>query len=408
MPSGVTVPGALFGPARHGPSPSTRTPGEQAGRARGWDRRLVWMLVLGTALRLAIVPWTHGQDFIVWDKASTATLHGIDMYSHHAGYPGGPFAYLPLFIDLELPFQWLSMHVGAPFTVLGKVPVLAGDLLTAILLAVALRRRGVSRRGILIGTAAFYLNPLVLYNGAFYGRFDTLACGLLLAAILLRERRGAGSRAAALLLGLAIAAKTFPAFVVLGFLRPARRVALRVSGLVVLVLLVLTLPYLAAPRSLVVDVLLYDLGKSPQALSWQQALLGPLGAPAATALSIVLLAGFAAACWWLTRIRDVSTYAMVVLLLFPVFSKVVLEQYLIWAIPLLIVHLATHTGTLRRAGIGVLVLLTATGCLVNPYVHPFGTSPLPVAVLLAAALLGYVVLVVRSAGAADPVRRPGG
>ena len=49
----------------------------------------------------------------MWDAASAATLHGMDIYAHHPAYPGGPYAYFPVFLYVELPFQWLAQHTGA-------------------------------------------------------------------------------------------------------------------------------------------------------------------------------------------------------------------------------------------------------------------------------------------------------
>ena len=187
--------------------------------ATGQAARLVLVLAAGIAVRVALVPLTRGQDFEVWDVASTATLQGIDIYAHHPAYPGGPYAYFPLFVYLELPPQWLAEHTGISFTVLGKVPILAGDVACALVLAGELRDRTASNRAVLLGTSLFFLNPLVLYNGAFYGRFDTVALALLLFAVrLLRKSK----RSAGLWYGLAIAAKTFPAFVLPGIVRDAR------------------------------------------------------------------------------------------------------------------------------------------------------------------------------------------
>ena len=153
-------------------------PSGATGRAA--SARLVLLLAAGIAVRIALVPITRGQDFDVWDLASTATLQGSDIYTHHPAYPGGPYAYFPLFLYLELPFQFLAAHTGISFTVLGKVPILAGDVACALVLAAELRDRTASNRAVLLGTSLFFLNPLVLYNGAFYGRFDTVALALLL------------------------------------------------------------------------------------------------------------------------------------------------------------------------------------------------------------------------------------
>jgi len=145
------------------------------------------VLVLGLALRAVLVPLTHGSDFVVWDLASRYTLAGVNIYRDHPPYPGGPYAYFPLFLYLELPFQWLALHGGAPFAVLGKLPIIAGDVLTGALLAYILARRGFRDTVVALGAALYFLNPLVLYNGAFYGRFDTLCVGLLLLALLVHD-----------------------------------------------------------------------------------------------------------------------------------------------------------------------------------------------------------------------------
>jgi len=71
---------------------------------------VVCVIALGIVVRAILLPLTHGRDFIVWDLASAATLHGSNVYAHHPHYPGGPYAYFPLFLYLELPAQWIAVH----------------------------------------------------------------------------------------------------------------------------------------------------------------------------------------------------------------------------------------------------------------------------------------------------------
>ena len=76
----------------------------------------------------------------------------------------------------------ISAEIGRnfrPFVVLGKAPIVAGDVLTAALIAWYLRLRGRSDAIVAFGVALYFLNPLVLYNGAFYGRFDAVCVGLI-------------------------------------------------------------------------------------------------------------------------------------------------------------------------------------------------------------------------------------
>ena len=362
------------------------------------------VFVAGLIARVILVPITHGPDFSVWNVDSFATLHGVNIYEHHPFTRSGPYAYSPLFLYLELPFQWLAQHGVAAFQTLGKVPIVAADLLLGLLLARLLSRRGYADHWV----ALYMLNPLVLYNGAFYGRFDSLGCALLLAAIASHPRR-----TSAWWYALAVAAKTFPVFVLPKFLMAGRSEAVRVIAALSTVLVGLLLPYRGSLRQCYRDIVLYDERKTPQGLSWQQIILHHNGVHTARVFGLLSLVLFALAVFWLLRIPDLQLYCLLVLLLFILCSKVVLEQYLMWPIPLLILEAARRPGVRRAASLALLGVLTAVGTLVNPYVHPFGPAPMPITIALALAILGYVVLVVAQtadgfghSGAAEPSERP--
>ena len=344
-------------------------PSGAAGQAA--SARLVLVFAAGIAVRVALVPITRGQDFDVWDLASTATLQGIDIYAHHPAYPGGPYAYFPLFLYLELPFQWLAEHTGISFTVLGKVPILAGDVACALVLAGELRDRTASNRAVLLGTSLFFLNPLVLYNGAFYGRFDTVALALLLFAVrLLRKNK----RSAGLWYGLAVAAKTFPVFVLPGIVRDARgrRIWLAITSMTVL--LVLSAPYIPSWRAMVSDIVVYDAVKAPGALSWQTLLIGTTSIEKLRLVSYVLLALYLIGAVLLARVLDLDLYILATLVLFLLCSKVLLEQYLVWPMPWLVLALWT-APRIRAATIAFFVAVTVVGMVANPHIQPWGRSP---------------------------------
>ncbi|MCA1598814.1 MAG: glycosyltransferase 87 family protein [Chloroflexi bacterium] len=347
------------------------------------------VLILGLALRAVLVPLTHGPDFVVWDLASRYTLAGVNIYRDHPPYPGGPYTYFPLFLYLELPFQWLALHGGAPFVVLGKLPIIAGDLLTGALLAHILARRGCRDAVVALGVALYVLNPLVLYNGAFYGRFDTLCAGLLLLALLVHDANAFRMRhwAFPLLYALAVATKTYPIFLLPWLLTREPWGRRRLLLALVAVLGGLSLPYLlTSPARFVADVLLYNANKLPGHLSWQVLLLGVLPPLAARVVSYLLLALLVAALYSYRRL-DLWTYATVAILLFILLSKVVIEQYLLWPLPFLIVDTVRYRSWASGA---LLTLLSATGMLVNPYIYPFGASPTPIAVVLDMAILLYI------------------
>jgi uncharacterized membrane protein len=365
-----------------------RVPSGATGRAA--SARLVLVLAAGIAVRIALVPFTRGQDFDVWDLASTSTLHGIDIYAHHPAYPGGPYAYLPLFLYLELPFQWLAEHTGISFTVLGKVPILAGDVTCALVLAGELRDRTGSNRAVLLGTSLFFLNPLVLYNGAFYGRFDTVALALLLFAVrLLRKRK----RSAGLWYGLAVAAKTFPAFVLPGIVRDARGRRLWFAIALMIVLLALSAPYLPSWRAMLSDIVVYDTVKAPAGLSWQTLLIGTTSIENVRLVSHVLLALYLVGAVLLARMRDLDLYILATLVLFLLCSNVVLEQYLVWPMPWLVLVVWT-APRIRAPTIAFFVAVTVVGMVANPHVQPWGRTPALIDAGFAVVCVIYLVTVV--------------
>jgi len=353
------------------------------------------VLLIGLVARAVLVPITHGLDFTVWDLASQATLRGVNVYAHHPAYPGGPYAYLPLFLYLELPFQWLAEHTGVSFTILGKLPIVAGDVLAAALIAELVRRSGGDDRRQALATGLFFLNPLVIYDGAFYGRFDSVSIALFLLAVSAWRPAERASWRFTVSYGLAIAAKTFPLAVLPWLLSRGRATAARVLLGSAVVVGGLCLPYLVTRPVPFLRDQLYDYGKLSGGLSWQVVFHGLLPAATQLVLSQVLLLVFALATIGLALlVDDLVTVAAVSLLLFIVLSKVAIEQYLTWPLAFLAL-LAVNRGS-RSAAI-LLGLLSAAGILVNPYIHPFGTEPGALDILLAAAILAGAASLVRQA-----------
>jgi uncharacterized membrane protein len=380
-------------------------------RVRGVRVALPLLAVLGVGVvaRAALVPITHGPDFTVWDLASRATLDGVNVYAHHPAYSGGPYSYFPLFLDIELPMQWLALHTGVPFTVLGKLPIVAADLVATLLIVRELRRSGVSDRGQATGGALFFLNPLVLYNGAFYGRFDSVCLALLLVGVSLRAGRRPSSWRFSAAYALAVAAKTFPLFLLPWLVRRDGRGAVRVVLTVLALLFAISAPYIiSSPGSFVTD-LLYSADKLPGGLSWQVVLHG-LPASVQVDTGAALLGVFVAAAIALAFVDDLTVAAAATMVIFLLLSKQVIEQYLIWPLPFLVVLAVGRRSLPAWLLIGE---LTAAGMITNAYFHPFGLQPVVLNVALAVALsatLARVLLAERTGGsrgrAADvqPVR----
>jgi Glycosyltransferase family 87 len=348
---------------------------------------LVAVLVVGVAARAILVPITHGADFVVWDLASQATLKGINVYAHHPAYAGGPYAYFPLFLYVEVPMQWLTIHTGVSFTVMGKLPIVGADLLATVLIVGEVRRRGRGGGAEAIAAALFFLNPLVLYNGAFYGRFDSVCVALYMVAFRAYRPGRPATWRFAMWYALAVAAKTFPIFVLPWLVTRGRVTALRVLVACGSIMAALSAPYLlTSPRAFARD-LLYSADKLSGGLSWQVIFHG---LPTAVQLSIAaaLLVVFLVAVIALCLVDDFAICSVVAPLLFIVLSKQVIEQYLVWPMPLLALVVVTERS---RSAWFLLASLTGAGMLVNAYYHPFGVQPAAINVVFAVLVCAGVV-----------------
>ena len=353
---------------------------------------LAGVLAVGVVVRAVLIPITHGPDFTVWDLASRATLSGVNVYAHHPAYTGGPYSYFPLFLYIELPMQWLAIHTGLSFTILGKLPIAGADLLATLLIVHELRRQGSSRRVQAVAAGLFFLNPLVLYNGAFYGRFDSVCVALLMLAVTTHRAGHPFSWRFSLVYASSIAAKTFPVFLLPWAVRRGRTGAVRVVLTAGVVLFVLAAPYIiTSPGAFVTDIL-YSADKLPGGLSWQVVLHG---LPAAVQVDIgdVMLGVFVLAAIAVAFVEEFSLAAAATMLLFLVLSKQVIEQYLIWPLPFLVL-LAAGRGS--RSAWLLIAELTMAGMLVNAYFHPFGLQPAVINVGFAAAVLATLARMIFS------------
>jgi glycosyl transferase family 87 len=296
------------------------------------------------------------------------------------------------------------MHTGMAFAVLGKLPIVAADAVVALLIVDHLVRRGHSDAAIATGAGLFFLNPLVLFNGAFYGRFDSVAVALLLLVLWVYRREGGRTWGFGTIFALSVAAKTFPIFLLPWFLRRGRCDRVRLCVALVAVLGVLSAPYLlTSPVEILRDLAVYNGSKLPGDLSWQRGLLDVASPETVRLLTYALLVAFAVALVALVRLEDVIVYAAVAILLFLVTSKVIIEQYFLWPMPFLIVIAVDRAS---RQALFTLILMTIVGLLTNSYFDPLRPVELGVDAVLAAALGAQVIQLVRAdMGMRAPLRR---
>jgi len=196
------------------------------------DRRLLWVVLIGFAVRAALAPWTSWTyDAYPFYQGIVDTLAGIGPYGHMAySYPPGfayvalPFAWvLSLFLDpsLWVSFQPSLVEVGQitgmvnpmvthpAFNLAYKTPLMIADYLTGVVLyhfVSLIKDRTAARRVFIL----WFLNPLVIFISSIYGNFDILAVFFSVLSLYSMYRRMYLS--AGLAVGLGIAFKLFPMY----------------------------------------------------------------------------------------------------------------------------------------------------------------------------------------------------
>lgn len=222
-----------------GPS-NGRAPASPAGVTRGriapslWHSCRIYLLV-GLAIRLLLAPWTaQPHDVAVWYQESARGLLNISLYSH-TGFTYPPIWAYPLraigivgrWIGLApsdlaahqnglnaLTAQlhtWSSPYVTTPgFNLAFKAVLFAFDLGTAWLIWRATLRLTsnpvLARRAFVL----WWLSPLVIFESAVHGSFDTMVAFFALGSVVaIFERRFATAGAA---VALGILTKVVPVF----------------------------------------------------------------------------------------------------------------------------------------------------------------------------------------------------
>lgn len=142
-------------------------------------------------------------------RVGEAVLAGNNPYSATNVYP-----YPPIWMWIEAGGVWLARFSELPFQVIIKTPLILSDAAISVLLYKIGASRG-KRLAILLGLL-YAFNPVSILITGFHGQFDTLAImATLLSVHFLNKRK---ERASAVALSLAIGLKAFPILVLPFFL----------------------------------------------------------------------------------------------------------------------------------------------------------------------------------------------
>jgi hypothetical protein len=188
-------------------------------RLRGRSPSLRLSLLLGLLVRVIVAAAADGRtprDVAQYFRATGELVRaGRDPLTRLPQYQWNFTPWLPGLHALE-------QLTGLPWEVAEKVPVIGADLIVVAL---------VSRLGGRWAAAAYALCPLAVWVSAWHGQAEPMLVAAALAALILAQRDRAVT--AGLLLGLAIAAKSWPVLLAPAVLLAAARAGGRRSALTV-------------------------------------------------------------------------------------------------------------------------------------------------------------------------------
>jgi hypothetical protein len=178
--------------------------------------RLRWPFLIAAlvavAVRLLPAWWALPSDALVrWDLDSYRAVADAIANRHDVYDITGRYPYLPLHMYVFAAADWLATHTGFSFLFWVKMPAVLAD--AALTLVVGYAACAMGRRKDAAALAMlFALNPVSVLVTGYHGQFDAVPTALSLGAwaLLTFRRERWVMPLAALLLGLAIADKTWP------------------------------------------------------------------------------------------------------------------------------------------------------------------------------------------------------
>jgi len=316
---------------------------------------LASVLTIALLVRLALVPLFY-DDFNYWGLGVFSSLlaHGNDPYFAVVKDPTllwiNPWRYPPLYLLFSVPaflLKTVSAN-GMMYLATLKIPLVLADLVTTLFLYKSLELMTSHRTAVRL-SALYALNPIVIFLSAVHGTNDPIAIMFTVMSFyyFLRYTKSSDTplrqdlAKSALLLGLGIATKFYPLFLVPVFLIALRGRSSRLLhlGLSLLPLAVFSLPFLLwNPSSYLFLLTVNNVGGTHP--------LFPLsGVPSSGPILLVVLAAVLLLVYRLslTPVEKTSLVFLWVGLAVLAGSY----NYMAWGIPFFTLFLAEHRGKLR-------------------------------------------------------------
>jgi hypothetical protein len=363
--------------------------------AAGFSRNRVPVaasIAIAAVLRVVFAVMTSSRTYVPLDVASyfrataVAVLHGRDPLTD---LPGREWNFLEL-----MPYvHALELRSGLPWLLAVKIAPVTADVVLVWIVARLAGRNGRTR------ALQYAVNPLSLLVASLHGQVEPVALALALGGyLLLRKDRPV---LAGLLLGAAVAAKTWPILILIAVLplREPRRAGQLLAGSAVVPVACLAsgalFLHLDIPRAL---VRLVSYSGYVRTWTWSGAYIS-LGRNAAgyysplAAIGSVLVAAGVATALWLLRHHPPDARMLGVLAASCVCTAGFGVQYLMWVLPLAIV--LSDRWRLPY-------VIAAAGWAAIAYLAPFG----PAATLQYLRGLSWLPAGLLLAIVAEQVRRP--
>jgi len=170
------------------------------------------ILISGLLIRFTLAPFTgHPWDIKIWQDVGRRTLLGQNIYDVgvESNWYWGYYAYPPLWMIWCALSYIFSANIYLMILIL-KLPIIVSDVFAAQAIYDVILQKTGNEKTATKGFAYYFLNPFVILVGSIWGMFDTLPTIMtFISTIYLYEKKWSAS---ALTLGLGIALKIYPAF----------------------------------------------------------------------------------------------------------------------------------------------------------------------------------------------------
>jgi Gpi18-like mannosyltransferase len=330
----------------------------------------LYLLLVGFSIRFLFSPFTRDPwDMNTWLSVGSAIFSGKNPYalsSNALVYP--PFwglfcaiSYLPYSLTSNLSVFYLAI----------KLPIIVADILISIIIRKFVQTKTQDPTKAQKAMIFYLFNPVTIIFSSMWGMFDAIPALFTLLSVLYLSK-GEYSKSG-IALGVGIGFKGFfpalllPFFIYYVWRRDQKTIkSLAYVAYSVFVPILISIPFLVTSPNSYTASLLYQVGKIPQNLTYWFSLRlfsATIGVPSdimvslgsfAFLFSFPLLYIFVVqrSGQWAREMKpDNASFlikaSLLVLFAFFITSSTVSEQYLIWAIPLLILYLSNFDKSLK-------------------------------------------------------------